>query len=121
MKYSLTQQPLKWHTFVMYLDTIYIEHGSLPKVSKFFSPHSVIDIFRRYLGDEVLYVDSKIGPFRYVIAAKYLDIYCEDTLFEEKLTIPGSIFVIGKDDFSLDQEDIDLFFELVDRELIITV
>ena len=105
----------------MYLDSIFIEPGRCPKVVKLFDPHGVMEIFRQRLGGDVLYIDSKIGPFRYVIDAKYQDIYCEDTLFEEKLTIPGSIFVIGKDYFSLDQDDIDLFFDLIDREIIITV
>ena len=80
--------------------------------------NGVMPVFRSIVGGDCIYVNSAIAPFRYVVNPDYA--YQDNYTMEEGdfLHLSGTVIVVGLSSYGLTEDHLDLFYELMEEELI---
>ena len=98
-----------------------IDPGKAPEISVISYKHTVMKALEEVLGDEVVLLNSYYGNFRYAVSYGTVEYkHHVNTLVElNHLDLQGRVIVLGADSYSLSDDDIDFFNELLQEELIL--
>ena len=98
-----------------------IDPGKAPEIKVISYKHTVMKALEDVLENDVVLLNSYYGNFRYAVSYSTVDYKGPiNTLVElNHLDLQGRVVVLGADTYTLSDDDIDFFNELLQEELIL--